>query len=133
MSLIEQVIRPEILAQTAYHVPDSGGMVKLDAMENPYVLPEALQVEFGAHLARVALNRYPVPNYLNLKHKICREFGVPAGFDVVLGNGSDELISMLAVACARPGAKALAPVPTFVMYAVSAKLAGMESGVSVQP
>ena len=125
MSLIQKLIRPEILAQTAYYVADSRDMVKLDAMENPYPLPEALRAEFGAHLAQVALNRYPVPNYLELKRKICREFGVPAGFEVVLGNGSDELISMLAVACAKPGAMMIAPVPTFVMYAASAKLAGM--------
>jgi histidinol-phosphate aminotransferase len=51
---------------------------------------------------------------------------VPAGFDIVLGNGSDELISMMSVACARPGAKVLAPVPGFVMYAMSARFAGLE-------
>jgi histidinol-phosphate aminotransferase len=125
MSLIEKIIRPEILAQTPYPVPNASGMVKLDAMENPYGLPNALKTELGAHLAQVALNRYPVPDYRILKQKIAQHFGVPAGFEVMLGNGSDELISMLNIACAKPGATVLAPVPTFVMYAISAQLAGM--------
>lgn len=129
----ERIIRPEILAQTSYHVPNASNMVKLDAMENPYGLPDALKAQLGAHLAQVALNRYPVPSYRVLKQKICQQFGVPAGFDVILGNGSDELISMLSAACAKPGATVLAPIPTFVMYALSAQLAGVQFvGVPLQ-
>ncbi|MGZ5819180.1 MAG: pyridoxal phosphate-dependent aminotransferase, partial [Burkholderiaceae bacterium] len=133
MSLIENIIRPEVRALAAYHVQDSAGFVKLDAMENPYTLPESVQTELAQKLAEVAMNRYP-PSYASLKEKICTKLGVPAGFDVVLGNGSDELISMVAVACAKPGAKMLAPVPAFVMYAMSAKLAGLEFiGVPLKP
>ncbi|MDB5762784.1 MAG: histidinol-phosphate transaminase [Herminiimonas sp.] len=126
MSLIENIIRPDIRALAAYHVPDSTGFVKLDAMENPYTLPEDLRRELGCRLADVAMNRYPVPSYTALKAKICGRLGVPAGFDVVLGNGSDELISIISIACAKPGAKVLAPVPGFVMYAMSAQFAGLE-------
>lgn len=126
MTLIENIIRPEIRALAAYHVPDSSGFIKLDAMENPYVLPENLGIELGRRLAEVEMNRYPVPSYTQLKKKICNRLGVPAGFDVVLGNGSDELITMLSVACARPGAKVLAPTPGFVMYSMSARFAGLE-------
>lgn len=126
MSLIENIIRPEVRALAAYHVPDSSGFVKLDAMENPYDLPPQLRSELGRRLEAVVLNRYPAPAYTELKSRICARLGVPSGFDVVLGNGSDELISMVSVACARPGAKVLAPVPGFVMYAMSAKFAGME-------
>jgi len=126
MSLIENIIRPDIRALAAYHVPDSTGFVKLDAMENPYALPEQLRAELGRRLADVAMNRYPVPSYAALKAKIRDKLGVPGGFDVVLGNGSDELISMISIACARPGAKVLAPLPGFVMYAMSAQFAGLE-------
>ncbi|NMM28386.1 MAG: histidinol-phosphate transaminase [Glaciimonas sp.] len=134
MSLIENIIRPDIRALSAYHVPDSSGFVKLDAMENPYTLPQALREELGRRLAAVALNRYPVPSYAALKAKICTQFGVPAGFDVVLGNGSDELIAIISLACAKPGAKVLAPVPSFVMYAMSAQFAGLEFvGVPLKP
>lgn len=126
MSLIENIIRPDIRALAAYHVPDSTGFVKLDAMENPYMLPDDLRRELGRRLADVALNRYPVPSYTALKAKICEKLGVPDGFDVMLGNGSDELISIVSIACAKPGAKVLAPVPCFVMYAMSAQFAGLE-------
>jgi histidinol-phosphate aminotransferase len=134
MPLIETIIRPEVRALAGYHVPDAAGFIKLDAMENPYLLPADLRAELGRRLAEVALNRYPVPSYLKLKAGICARFGVPSGFDVVLGNGSDELISILATACAKPGATVLAPTPGFVMYAMSAKLAGMEFvGVPLRP
>jgi len=134
MSLIDNIIRAEIRAMHAYPVPDASGFVKLDAMENPYVLPEDLRRALGERLAGVAMNRYPVPSYTLLKQKLCARLGVPAGYDVVLGNGSDELITILSVACAKPGAKVLAPLPGFVMYGVSAKLAGMEFvGVPLAP
>ncbi len=134
MSLIENIIRPEVRALAAYHVPDASGFVKLDAMENPYTLPESLRAELAQRLGDVAMNRYPVPSYAALKEKICRKLGVPAGFDVILGNGSDELISIMSVACAKPGAKVVAPTPGFVMYAMSARFAGMEFvGVPLKP
>lgn len=137
INLVKCVIRPEILAHSSYYVADVDSMpkdlVKLDAMENPYVLPEAIKAELGTRLAQVALNRYPVPSYRVLKQKIAQRFGIPAGFDIIAGNGSDELISIMTIACARPGAKVLAPVPTFVMYALSAQLAGIEFvGVPLQ-
>src|SRR5262245_38957955 len=138
MSLIENIIRPDIRALSAYHVGASDGFLKLDAMENPYVLPPDLRAELGRRLGDVALNRYPIPSYPALKKTICDRMGVPAGYDVILGNGSDELISLLTVACARrdTGAPAtvLAPVPTFVMYAMFAQYAGMDFvGVPLQP
>jgi histidinol-phosphate aminotransferase len=131
--LITNLIRPEVQGLSAYHVPSSSGFVKLDAMENPYTLPPALQQELAQTLAQVDLNRYPVPSYAALKAAISDKLGVPVGFDVVLGNGSDELISMVSVACAKPGAKVLSPIPAFVMYAMSARFAGLEFvGVPLQ-
>jgi histidinol-phosphate aminotransferase len=126
MSVAKNIIHADVRALSAYHVPDASGFVKLDAMENPYTLPPQLQKQLGERLAALALNRYPVPSYVGLKAAIREHMGVPAGFDVVLGNGSDELISIVSVACAKPGATVLAPVPGFVMYAMSAQLAGLE-------
>jgi len=119
-----ELIRPEILSIAAYQVPDASGMVKLDAMENPYLLPEPLRAELGRRLAGVRINRYPVPDYTALKSAIREAFGVPEGAAIVLGNGSDELITMITVATARPGATVLAPAPGFVMYEMSARFAG---------
>jgi histidinol-phosphate aminotransferase len=109
-------------------VAPSAGLVKLDAMENPYPLPaslpQALREQFAECLAQVALNRYPLPGQAALKAQLARRAGVPADFELLLGNGSDEIIAMLSSAVARPGAVIVAPVPGFVMYDVSARLAG---------
>ncbi|ADJ65537.1 histidinol-phosphate transaminase [Herbaspirillum seropedicae] len=124
--LIANVIRPVVRGWQSYHVPSAEGMVKLDAMENPYLLPAELREQLAQRLAALELNRYPVPSYTALKAAICKGLGVPAGYDVLLGNGSDELITLLSVACAQPGRTILAPEPGFVMYGVSAKMAGLE-------
>ena len=125
MSLLD-VFRPDVLAMHAYHVQDAAGYIKLDAMENPFTLPPALQAQLGERLGQVALNRYPGTR-INDLHKALRAYAhVPADMGLVLGNGSDELISLLSVACAKPGAVALAPLPGFVMYEAFAKQTGMQ-------
>ena len=83
-------IRPEILSMGAYHVPDASGLIKLDAMENPYTLPDNLKTQLAAHLAQVALNRYPVPSYIALKDALRAYAHIPADKDIMLGNGSDD-------------------------------------------
>lgn len=138
--LIENTIRADVRAVGSYHVPDSIGYVKLDAMENPYQLPDDLRAQLGARLADAALNRYPVPSYRTLKDAICAKLGIPAGYDVLLGNGSDELITILATTIARQerdGSKravVMAPVPAFVMFSRSAQFAGADFvGVPIKP
>ena len=120
----QDLIRPEVLAMAGYHVPPAAGLVKLDAMENPYLLPPELRAALAERLAAVAINRYPAPSYARLKQLVRETLGVPAGADVLLGNGSDELITMMSVATARPGATVVAPAPSFVMYDLSTRLAG---------
>ncbi|GAB3458865.1 histidinol-phosphate transaminase [Massilia terrae] len=126
--LIANTIRADVRAEKSYMVPDASGYIKLDAMENPYLLPDALRAELGQRLADVLINRYPVASYAALKQRICARLGVPAGYDVLLGNGSDEIISILAMACARQDRRAtvLAPDPSFVMFKRSAQFAGMD-------
>lgn len=112
----DEIIRDEIRALAAYHVPDSAGMVKLDAMENPYRLPAALREEVAQAVQSAALNRYPDPGALRLKARLRVALAVPPGADLLLGNGSDEIIQMLIMATARPGATVLGLEPSFVMF-----------------
>jgi len=107
------VIRKDIKALGAYHVPDSSGMIKLDAMENPFPLPGDLKKKWMARLGEVELNRYPDADMHALRTKIAAREGLSAE-QVLLGNGSDEIIQMLLLA-ADNGACA-SPAPTFVMY-----------------
>ncbi len=123
----DKLIRPEILALKAYHVADAARMVKLDAMENPYPLPPALRRELAEVLARVDLNRYPEPSGRELRALIARKMHVPAGMELLLGNGSDDLIQIVTLALARPGAVMMYPAPTFVMYSMNAVLSGMKA------
>ncbi len=122
----QQLVRPEILQMQAYHVSDSAGMVKLDAMENPYRLPPTMKAELGALLAEVEINRYPDPTGTALRELLRQKMQVPQGMDVLLGNGSDDLIQMITFALAKPGAVVMYPDPTFVMYKLNAILAGMK-------
>lgn len=123
----QDLVRPEVLALKAYHVPQAQGMVKLDAMENPYPLPEKLRRELADALARVDLNRYPDPTGEKLRALIARRMKVPKGMSVVLGNGSDELLQIVTLALARPGASMMYPTPTFVMYSMYAMFTGMKA------
>ena len=128
MSLAERmqrVIRQDVQSMHGYAIQPSAGFVKLDAMENPYTLPPALQAELGLRLGKLALNRYPDSRVNDLRTALADYAGMPKGFDIMLGNGSDELISLLAMACDVPGASILAPLPGFVMYAMSAQLQGL--------
>jgi len=132
--LVERWIRPEVLDINPYHVPDPGNMVKLDAMENPYSLPESLNAPWLEKLTTAAINRYPDPAAKELKSAIRAAFNVPDGIEILLGNGSDEIIQMLAMAVAKPDRVVLAPEPSFVMYKMIALMAGMQYvGVPLQP
>jgi histidinol-phosphate aminotransferase len=118
-------IRQDIQSMHAYAIQDATGMVKLDAMENPFTLSTELQAELGQRLGAVAINRYPGARIDDLKQALARYVDLPEGCSLMLGNGSDELISLLAMACDVPGASILAPLPGFVMYAMGAQLQGL--------
>jgi len=131
-TLIQRRIRQDIVSMHAYAFKESKGLVKLVAMENPHRLPADLQAELGRRLGALALNRYPDGRVNDLRHALATYAGMPEGFDIMLGNGSDELISLLAMACDVPVAAGgkkpliLAPLPGFVMYAMSAQLQGLD-------
>jgi histidinol-phosphate aminotransferase len=124
--LIEKLVRDEVRALSAYHVPDASGYIKLDAMENPYQLPAYLVDEWLNVLRDVDLNRYPDPAAQSLKAELRKAMHIPADMEVLLGNGSDEIIQMIIMALAKPGATVLAPEPSFVMYRMIALFCNMD-------
>lgn len=131
---IQRTIRQDVQSMHAYAIQPSAGLVKLDAMENPFRLPAALQRELGERLGAVAINRYPAQCVADVIAALAKHVALPAGCKLMLGNGSDELISLLAMACDVPGNTILAPLPGFVMYEMSAKLQGLKFvGVPLTP
>jgi len=118
-------VRPEIRALSAYAVARAEGMIKLDAMENPYPLPAGVRTRLSEALARVPINRYPDGGAHAAKGALRRVFSIPVDQDLLLANGSDELIQIITSALACPGAAMLVPEPSFVMYRMNALYAGM--------
>ncbi len=112
------MIRKDIRALSSYHVPDSRGMIKLDAMENPFTLPPALREEWAEIIAQVDINRYPDSEMRGLREQIATRDGVIPE-QVLLGNGSDEIIQMLLLATG--GSTVMTPAPSFVMYGLVCK------------
>ena len=122
---LQSTIRQDVQSMHAYAIQPSAGLIKLDAMENPFALPPELQQALGERLGRAAINRYPVASTPALAERLADFAQLPAGCKLTLGNGSDELIDILSVACNVPGATILAPLPGFVMYEMSARLRGL--------
>lgn len=130
--IIQQLIRPEIRALNSYHVPDASGLLKLDAMENPHAWPGALTSQWQEALSNIEANRYPDPSAKALKLRLRELMKLDAlqqesgqSLDILLGNGSDEIIQLIAMALANTERGIMAPEPGFVMYNMIARFVGM--------
>jgi histidinol-phosphate aminotransferase len=123
---IDRFLAPRLKALQPYHVSPAGDLIKLDAMENPYPWPDGLVSDWLETLRHATLNRYPDPEASALKSRLRTVLGVPETAQMVLGNGSDELIQMIILSVAAPGHLILAPEPTFVMYRQLAVVAGLD-------
>lgn len=121
---ISRLVSPAVRALSAYAVPEHPGVIKLDAMENPHVLPPELRAQWLSRLEDTALNRYPDPRAARLIESFRAAFGVDARLAVLPGNGSDELIQLLVLALGGADAVIMAPTPGFVMYEHIARAAG---------
>lgn len=120
------LIRPELRARAAYRVPEAHGLIKLDAMENPYPLPAELRAAWLEALRDAPLHRYPDPRAPALHAALRDWLAPPAGIELLLGNGSDELIQMVALAVSAPGRALLTFEPGFAMYRLIAEMVGLE-------
>ncbi len=124
-TLVSHWVRPEIRSLAAYHVQSATGLIKLDAMENPYTWPEELRDSWVELLRSTDVNRYPDPAAQALSERLVEAMAVPAGMRVLLGNGSDELIQMIAMSLSGPSRCVLSVDPGFVMYRLIATFCGM--------
>ncbi|MDR9436558.1 MAG: histidinol-phosphate transaminase, partial [Thiohalophilus sp.] len=132
-SRIDKWIRPEVRGLQAYHVPPAKGLIKLDAMENPYRWPEPLLDQWLDVVRQVELNRYPDPAAASLKQHLREAMAVPEGAEILLGNGSDEIIQMILMTLADEQRTVLSVEPGFVMYHMIATFTDMQYiGVPLQ-
>ena len=124
--LMQSLLTDAVQAMSAYKVADASNMLKLDAMENPFSWEGKMRDAWLSVLAEAEINRYPSSSADSLRQKITEVMKLPDGLDVMLGNGSDEIIQLLIMALNRPGASVLAVEPSFVMYKVLADTLGMQ-------
>lgn len=117
---ITRLVRPQVRKLTAYHVDETPVRIKLDAMENPFRMPEEIRREIAASVRNAPINLYPDPSAKAVKKAIAALWGMKPG-QMVLGNGSDELIQAIILAFGGP---VLVPTPTFAMYDITARALG---------
>lgn len=113
---ISKLLQSGLLEAAPYAVPDTGDFIKLDAMENPYKWPAELTELWLAEMRGLDLNRYPDARAVRVKEALRTYLTLGAGQQLIMGNGSDELIQMLVLCIAGSGRPILAPEPTFVVY-----------------
>lgn len=98
-------------------------VVKLASNENP--LGPSPRAVSAVQEAAANMHLYPDASGYALKSALASKFGVGRD-NVLLGNGSDELIALLGMVLLRPGDSMVVADPTFVRYAASAELAEVE-------
>ena len=128
----ELLMRPELAELTAY-VPEhhEGIVAKLDANEAPPIVSRELGEIVARAIAKIALERYPDARAAELKDAISARSGARPD-ELFVGAGSDEVISLLCTALARPQGRnptavVLSPSPSFVMYRITARAHGLKA------
>jgi histidinol-phosphate aminotransferase len=117
---ISRLVLPQVRKLAAYHIDETPTRIKLDAMENPFSMPDDVKIQIAAAAKSAAINRYPDPSAQELKQAIAGMWGMEPN-QMVLGNGSDELIQAVILAFGGP---VLIPAPTFAMYELTARALG---------
>ena len=126
----QELVRRPLRGAPAYHVPAHANAVKLDANESPYPLSRATLEAVTRDLAQAALHRYPDAAALELRGRLAARLGVAVD-ELMLGNGSDELIGLLCATFAEPRAgrqqaSIAYAVPGFVVFRTAALAHGLE-------
>jgi histidinol-phosphate aminotransferase len=117
----QELVKPSVAQLQAYDPHKRPGQVKLDANEHPFALPPVIREAVMQALAHVSINRYPDPEAESLRRTLAKRLDVTPDM-LLLGNGSDELVQMVLLACGAPGAAVLTPTPTFSMYGLGARV-----------
>ncbi len=115
MKNINELLRLQVKGLRAYHVDEPDVPVKLHANENPYNLSEEIRRIISNEVSALDFNRYPDPECEDLRQLLAERIGVKKE-QLVLGNGSDELIQMIIMAFGGQGFPVVFPTPTFSMY-----------------
>ena len=123
VDLIE-LVRSKVKGLKAYKVENLEEGIKLHANENPYPPSPKLLKKIFQRLDQLELNRYPDPDCKKLKQSIANKTGALPE-QIIIGNGSDELIQYLMQVLCDEGDTIAFPDPTFAMYGITAQCLGL--------
>lgn len=115
---IESLVKEKIKTLKPYELPHISCPIKLDAMENPYDLPDEIKELLKEKIK--GFNRYPDPQANELRKMLSSYVGVSKD-NILVGNGSDELI--LYILLTFKNNQVVYPTPTFSMYKILAQIA----------
>jgi histidinol-phosphate aminotransferase len=116
------LIRPSVASLHAYvpgEQPHGDGWIKLNTNENWFVALEVL--EAVAKAATTGLRRYPDPIFTDLRARLESRYGVPRS-QIICGNGSDEILTLLIRACAGEGDRVAFGDPSYSLYETLAQI-----------
>lgn len=135
-SFIDRVIRPEVRAMKAYPVAPPWQGIKLELMEDTHLDPHLpapeLRRELGERIAEAAFNRYPNPAAPALKDMMRTTLGIDSKYEIMLGAGSDEVITIISQATIAGGGTVVSLEPSFSVFKNAATaVAGRYVGVSL--
>lgn len=121
---LEDFARPEVLAMKGYvpgEQPQGGKFIKLNTNENPYP-PSAKALSAIADLGP-NLRKYPDPSASAFRQQAATLYGVTSD-QILCGNGSDEILSLICRLFLKPGSIVRWPVPTYLVYQTLAESCG---------
>ena len=122
---INSFLRDDIDSLKEYKIIDSKNMIKLDAMENPFDLDLNFEIN-GLPSGSSNLNRYPDADCINLRKKLRSKHKLENKFDIIIGNGSDELIQLICLTFLKKENVIMSPSPSFSMYQKISKVLGLK-------
>jgi histidinol-phosphate aminotransferase len=117
---LDNLVRPNVKSLKAYHVDNHDCKIKLHANENPFPLPTEILDLISCSFKNFQFNRYPDPGCQQLRKAISTATDIPAQ-NLVVGNGSDELLQLILQVFCEPGDGVAFPDPSFAMYSILAK------------
>jgi len=119
-----KLIKPEVLELEGYSVAVPTHAIKLNQNESPYELPDTIKEAFVDRVRSGKWSRYPSQVPRDLCERLRETLGLPTGIEVLVGNGSNELIQTLLTAAVERGTNVVIPVPTFALYRLIATVLG---------
>jgi histidinol-phosphate aminotransferase len=119
------VISDRIKKLFPYKTETTQARIRLSSNELPLRLPEDVRLRISQEVSKIPINKYPDPNASALKEVLSEHLRVKEE-NIVLGNGSDELIYYLSMAIGELSRGVFYPIPTFPMYEVSSRILGRQ-------